>query len=151
MTKPRYTCILAVWLVAASLPLRLLPLYGEDKPVPADDDALTAELDDELSTIEAEDSLVDEDTVEKQIVEALRQSNHIDYDALEREMEQDHTTVWNVILDAVREAGADAKASGEHLAAVAPSSEKKVNAKEVAKHFVADVRVHHDHVKEQKT
>jgi|SRR5579859_2676434 len=147
MTRQTSVRILAVFLIAAGLTVRPHPLRGQGKSVPADDNKLTAELESELSDVEAEDEAVDESTVEGQIDADLRKSTQIDYDALEKEMERDHTTIGDVILEAAEEAEADA---GEHLA-FAPEGDKKVNAKSVAKHFVADVRVHHDHVKEQRT
>lgn len=147
MTRQTSGRILAVLLVAAGLALRPHPLHGQGKSVPADDNKLAAELNEELSDVEAEDQLVEEATVEEQIDADLRKSTQIDYDALEKEMELGHTTIKDVILAAVEEAEAD----GEHLAAFATADNKKVNAKSVAKHFVADVDVVHDHVKEQRT
>jgi len=147
MTRRVNVRILAVLLVAAGLALRPGPLRGQDKSVPADDNKLTADLDSELSDVEAEDGLIDEATVEEQIDADLRKSTQIDYDALETEMEQGGTTIEKVIRDAVEQAEVDA---GEQMAAFAQAANKKVNAKSAAKHFVADVRVVHDHVKEER-
>jgi hypothetical protein len=147
MTRQTSVRILAVLLVATGLALRPHPLRGQEKSVPADDSKLLADLDSELSDVEAEDELVEEATVEEQIDADLRKSTYIDYDALETEMEQGGTTIEKVILDAVQQAEADA---GEQVAAFAQAGKKKVNAKSVAKHFVADVRVVHDHVKEER-
>src|ERR1035438_3631512 len=107
MTRQTSVRILGVLLVAAGLALRPHPLRGQDKPVPADYNQLTAELDSELSNVEAEDELVDEATVEEQIDADLKKSTQIDYDALESEMEQGGTTIEKVIRDAVEQAEAD--------------------------------------------
>jgi hypothetical protein len=148
MTRQTNVRILAVLLVAAGLALRTHPLRGQGKPVPGDDNKLTAELNDELSDVEAENELVDEATVKEQIDADLRKSTQIDYDALEAVMERDSTTIEQVIGDAVEQAEADA---GERLAAFAPAGDKRVNARSVANHFVPDVRGHVDHQKERKS
>jgi hypothetical protein len=150
MTRQPSVRILVVLLVAAGLSLRPLPLRGQGKPVPADDNKLIAELNEELSDVEAEDELVEEDTVEEQIDADLRKSTQIDYDALETEMERDHTTIKDVILEAVKHAEAEAEA-GEQLAALAPAGDKKVNAKSVANYAVAGFKMHHDNVKPRST
>jgi hypothetical protein len=138
--------ILAVLLVAAGLLLLPHPLRGQGKPVPADDNKLVAELDEELSDVEAEDGLVDEETVEEQIEADLKKSTLIDYGALEAAMERDGTTIEKVILVAVKQAEEEA---GEGLATFAGAADKKVNAKSVKRHFVADVRGHVDHERDQ--
>ncbi len=147
MTTQTSVRILAVLLVAAGLALRPHLLRGQGKPVPADDNKLTAELDSELSDVEAEDELVDEATVEEQIEADLEKSTQIDYAALEAEMQRGGTTIRALILEAVKEAEADA---GEGLATFAQAGAKKVNAGSAGKHFVADVKVVHDHVKEER-
>jgi hypothetical protein len=148
MTRQTSARHLAILLIATGLAFRPIPLRGQGKPVPADDNQLIAELNEELSDVEGEDELVDEAPVEEQIESDLEKSTQIDYDALEKEMERDHTTIKEVILEAVEQAEAE---GGEQLAGLPPEGGKKVNAKSVAKHFVADVNTVHDHVKEQRT
>jgi hypothetical protein len=146
MTRQTSARIFAVLLVAAGLSLLPHPLRGQDKSVPADDNKLVAELNEELSDVEAEDGLLDEETVEEQIEADLKKSTLIDYDALEAAMERDGTTIEKVILVAVKQAEADA---GEGLAAFVPAGDKKVNPRSVKRHFVADLRGRVDHERDQ--
>ncbi len=147
MTRQASIYLLAVSLVVLGLALHPQQLHGQDKAVPQDDNALVAELNGELSDVAAEDELVDEATVEHQIEADLRESAEIDYNALEEEMEQGGTTIDNLILKAVKQAEAD---EGEQIAVFAQAGGKQVNGKSVERHFVADVRIIHDHVKENR-
>jgi hypothetical protein len=146
MTGQTGARIFAVLLVATGLLFLPHPLRGQDKSVPSDDNKLVAELNEELGDVEAEDELVDEETVEEQIEADLKKSTLIDYGALEAAMERDGTTIEKVILVAVKQAEDDA---GEGLAAFAWAADKKVNAKSVKRHFVADVRGRVDHERDQ--
>ena len=60
-------------------------------------------------------------------------------------MERGGTTIEKLIQKPVEQAEAE-----EHLAAFAPAGDKQVNGASVEKHFVADVKVVHDHVKEDR-
>jgi hypothetical protein len=136
--------ILAVLLFAAGLSPYML--HGQSKAVPADDNKLTAELNDELSDVEADDALVEAGTVEAEIDADLHKGKDIDYGALEAVMERDGTSVEEVVHHAVEEAEAE---EGEHL--VFFLAGKPVNAKAAAVHTVADLRGHVDHEKAQRT
>jgi hypothetical protein len=160
MSKRMIVWMLFVVLSAAGLALRPTTLHAQDGAVPDDDTELINDLDDELSAVEQENNPLSDDVVEAQILAALQRNKDINFDALEKEMEQGDTSIEAILDCAVDEAEGlscdESEASvrrpnnGRLMLVAAPQQRKAprpVVPALVATNFKNDVKAVHDKVK----